>query len=298
MDTPGKNKRIKDGFEGQRMFVLPPHIKRAVLNNPINRGFYLTALGYYPKALNHERERRSGSGQYILIYCMDGAGMIHVNGEDFDISSNNYFIIPKHAPHRYHSSANDPWSIYWLHFDGELAPEIYSRSVLNDRHIVHEIPYQESRVQVFDDMCSIIEKSYNKREMEAVNFHSLHFITSLIYHRETHPPAGNADMVSRSIDFMNDNISHRYGLTELAQQQNISVTHYAKMFKQKTGETPVNYFNRLKVQKACQNLYFTDRSIKLICGELGFDDQYYFSRLFRKVTGISPLKYKLMHINK
>lgn len=91
---------------------------------------------------------------------------------------------------------------------------------------------------------------------------------------------------------MKQHIGAKFEIEELAAQQHISVSHYSRSFKLKTGSSPINYFNQLKIQKACQYLYFTDLNIKEICIELGMDDQYYFSRLFSKVMGISPSKYK------
>ena len=55
------------------------------------------------------------------------------------------------------------------------------------------------------------------------------------------------------------------------------------------------YFSNLKIQKSCQYLYFTDLSIKEICREVGFDDPYYFSRMFKKLMGMAPSKYKALY---
>jgi AraC family transcriptional regulator of arabinose operon len=84
-------------------------------------------------------------------------------------------------------------------------------------------------------------------------------------------------------------------IEDLAKQCGISVSHYSRLFHQRTGSSPINYFNMLKIQSSCQHLYFTDRSIKEIAIALGFDDQYYFSRLFTKLIGVSPLKYRKTH---
>jgi AraC family transcriptional regulator of arabinose operon len=285
-------KRIKEGFEGQILMVLPPHIKRAVSSNPINRNMYLTAIGYYPRANYHYCERKSGSSQYILIYCTQGMGFIYVNSSRYKLKANDFFIIPSHTPHRYISSHEDPWSIYWVHFNGHLAQDIYERSLLNGRQIVRETSYSEGRISTFNEICAILKWSYGQREMEGMNFYLLHFITSLIYNKEADSAAYTAGLINGSITFMKDNINGKYGLSDLAAEQNVSVAQYARKFKQHTGSSPVNYFNQLKVQKASEYLNGTDRSIKSICQELGFEDQYYFSRLFKKINGVSPSKYK------
>jgi AraC family transcriptional regulator of arabinose operon len=297
MDNPiiEQKKSVKEGFIGQRMIVLPPNIKRKISNNPLIKNFYLTAIGHYPKALNHVRERKTGSNQYILIYCVDGGGSIFIKDQRHELSANTYFIIPKNVYHRYLSSESNPWTIYWVHFTGTISEKIYERYSDTELPVLRTIPYDENRVKIFEQIYSILEHNFNDKEMEAANFNLLHFISSFIYHKEGHPEVYNTDAISSSITFMKQHIHETLGIEQLAKQQHVSVSHYSRSFKQKTGLSPINYFNQLKIQKSCQYLYFTDRNIKQIALDLGFEDQYYFSRLFKNVIGISPALYKKQH---
>jgi AraC-like DNA-binding protein len=54
----------------------------------------------------------------------------------------------------------------------------------------------------------------------------------------------------------------------------------------------MDYFIHLKIQNACKLLYLTDMTVREVSFELGYDDPYYFSRLFKKVMGISPMQYR------
>jgi AraC family transcriptional regulator, arabinose operon regulatory protein len=288
-------KKIKEGFVGQKMIVLPPNIKRAIQNHSLIRNFYLTDIGFYPSAIHHHRERRQGIKHYILIYCTEGQGQVFLNTKEFTLSPNTYFIIPKNVSHSYKSSETEPWSIYWAHFSGEYADDLYKRTLIDDQPKVHAIPFDENRINLFDQIYSILEHSHEVREMEILNFNFLHLVTSMIYYKQTHPSIYDADATSNSIAYMKTCLHETFTIKQLAQQQNISVSHYSRIFKQKTGSSPIHYFNQLKVQKSCQYLYFSDRSIKEISSELGFDDPYYFSRLFKKFIGVSPAKYKLTH---
>ena len=288
-------KKIKEGFVGQKMIVLPPNIKRAIQNQSLIKNFYLTDIGFYPSAIHHHRERRQGIKHYILIYCTEGQGQVFLNTKEFTLSPNTYFIIPKNVSHSYKSSETEPWSIYWAHFSGEYADDLYKRTLADDQPKVHAIPFDENRINLFDQIYSILEHSYEVREMEILNFNFLHLVTSMIYYKQTHPSIYDADATSNSITYMKTCLHETFTIKQLAQQQNISVSHYSRIFKQKTGSSPIHYFNQLKVQKSCQYLYFSDNSIKEISSELGFDDPYYFSRLFKKFIGVSPAKYKLTH---
>ncbi len=81
-------------------------------------------------------------------------------------------------------------------------------------------------------------------------------------------------------------------IEEMALYFNYSPSHFFSIFKKKTGFSPINYFNDLKIQKACQYLSFTSMSVKEISYTLGFNDPLYFSRLFKKIMGVPPLRYR------
>ncbi|WP_413669412.1 AraC family transcriptional regulator [Mucilaginibacter sp. Mucisp86] len=288
-------KRIKEGFIGQKMIVLPPNIKKSITNNALIKGFYLTAIGYYPKAAYHDRERRTGSNEYILLYCIDGEGYVYLGGQDHILKPNTFFIIPRNVAHRYKSSETNPWSIYWVHFSGLNSQLIYERSLENGQPVVQSVPYDSSRIKLYEQIYAVLEHSYHEKEMEIVNINLLNFISSLVYYKQTNPVDYDNDFVSNSIAYMKKHISQKFEVMHLAKQQGISASHYLRLFKQKTGSSPINYFNLLKIQASCQYLYFTDRSIKEICSDLGFDDPYYFSRLFTKLISMSPSKYRKTH---
>ena len=292
VESSAQMKKIKEGFLGQRMIVLPPKVHEQVLKNPLTNRLYLTAVGFYPRASFHDRERKIGCPQYIMLYCVEGNGTIRVGTQQFQLSPNHYFIIPRDAPHHYQSSRSDPWSIYWVHFEGINSDSLYKRHLCNEPAKVCPIPYDESRISLFDQFFDMLEKSFDTRSLEAVNFMLAQFLSSFIYHEEMFPSYYGSDHISESIAFMKSNLQGNYSLRDFAFQQNISVSHYADLFKRKTGRSPIQYYNQLKIHKSCQYLYFTDMSIKEICVELGIDDPYYFSRLFKKMMGLSPTKYR------
>jgi AraC family transcriptional regulator of arabinose operon len=289
------DKKIKEGFVGQRMIVLPPNVKKAFANNILIKNLYLTAIGYYPKAIYHDRERKIGSNQYILLYCIDGEGHAYINDQIYPLKPNNYIIIPKNIAHRYKSSNTNPWSIYWVHFSGLTAETIYLRSLEQGLLHVHAIPYDKDRINLFEQIYAMLEHSFHEKEMEITNLYLQHFIASLVYYKQLSPVIYDNDTVSTSIAYMKLNIRKKLLIEELATKCGVSVSHYSRLFRQKTGSSPINYFNLLKIQNSCQYLYFTDLSIKEIAITLGIDDQYYFSRLFTKLIGMPPLKYRKTH---
>ncbi len=84
-------------------------------------------------------------------------------------------------------------------------------------------------------------------------------------------------------------------LSTLATLANLSPSHYTALFKHHTGYAPIDYFIRLRMHYAGQLLDTTNLPIKKIAASLGYDDQFYFSRMFKAVNEASPTEYRLMH---
>ena len=91
---------------------------------------------------------------------------------------------------------------------------------------------------------------------------------------------------------MKNNLPQKLSLEDIAGHVGYSPSHFEQVFLKKTGQTPLNYFNQLKIQKACQLLDFSELKIKEIAEELGFYDQYHFSNVFFKQIGEPPTQYK------
>jgi AraC-like DNA-binding protein len=76
----------------------------------------------------------------------------------------------------------------------------------------------------------------------------------------------------------------------------LSKYHFIKKYKALTGTTPINHFIQLKIERACHLLDVTNKGIKEIAWAVGYEDAYYFSRIFRKVMGISPSQYRAIRL--
>src|ERR1700753_2205232 len=85
----------RDGFEGERLISLPESVwKNAIKANPVLSQLYITHIGYFPKAAHHYHERRSGCTDNILIYCLRGKGWFTVKNKRFEISANDFILVP------------------------------------------------------------------------------------------------------------------------------------------------------------------------------------------------------------
>jgi AraC-like DNA-binding protein len=292
---PQKSSRKREGFKGQKLIVVPKKIDSGFLmKDAITKQIYITDIGYYPKAYQHYIERPAGVNQHIIIYCVEGKGWVTINKKKMDISPSHFIVIPAQTPHKYGAMETDPWTIYWVHFKGDIATNVVDLITNNSQNYLPYLSYNENRIKLFEEICFNLEKGYTVDNLRYVNMIFYHFLSSLLYEEKYNQadksPAN--DPTTLTIEMMQKKINSNLTLNNLASFANRSVSHFSSLFKSNTGFSPVEYFNHLKIQHSCQELVFTQKLIKEIADGLGFDDQYYFSRIFTRYMGISPSEYR------
>lgn len=288
------NHTLKEGFLGQRMIVLPKGVKKTLESSVIARSFFLTDIGYYPKADHHYRVRKKGANEFIFIYCTEGGGKLNIAGEEIEVSPNHFYIIPKNTPHEYRADEHNPWSIYWLHFGGDMAQSLFER-YYSDPEKFEIVPYENYRIDQFDQIFQILKSDYVMHRLEYANILGLNFISSFIFLEidRSIDKQGNDNLVGTITDFLINNLDKTLQAQDIAKEFNYSSSYIFNLFKKRTGYSLIHFFNLKKTQKACEYLNYTDLSIKEISYRLGFEDPLYFSRLFKRYMGVSPRAYKI-----
>ncbi len=284
----------KDKFEGQKLIVLPKKVIEGLENNRLTSYLYITDIGFFPRGRYHYRERINGSDENILIFCFEGSGWVEVNGEKQELSKNMYTIIPKNIPHKYSADSKDPWTIYWAHFLGSKAdafvyPLNYPRSLE-----ASDTARFSDRIQLFDEIYLNLESGYSKQNMEFTSILLMHLLGSLKYLSQFRKinEANQNNVVSKAVFYMKSNLNKKISLAEIASYCRISVSHFCLLFKNHTSYAPVEYLIFLRMQRACNLLEFSSLKINKVALDIGYQDAYYFSRIFKQVIGKSPTLYR------
>lgn len=110
--------------------------------------------------------------------------------------------------------------------------------------------------------------------------------SKIIIERDTPSLSG----VGQVRDYMSEHYARELGVSEMATLAGMSVNHFIRTFKSQTGLTPTQYLLNLRMRKARQLLFSTDK-IKTVAQSVGYRDEHYFSRAFKKVEGIAPAFY-------
>jgi AraC-like DNA-binding protein len=286
--------RKSEGFKGQKAIVLPRKIVDACAATKLVNTLFVTDIGFYPKAAFHYRKRDKGVEQNILIYCIEGSGWLEVPTGTYEVHPNEFLIIPMGTPHRYWADEKNPWSIYWVHFKGTQAAHFTKLLTNQHKDFVKYSPFIEERIKVFDSIYKALESGYGTDNLIFASFTFGYFLNLLNYPEKyaTSHSSIELDAADLSIQFMQQNLERPLMLENIAASVNLSVSQYSSIFTKKTGYSPIEYFNHLKVQSACQYLQFTNLRVGEISVKVGIEDQYYFSRMFTKVMGMSPQEYR------
>ena len=296
MRTKISNKK-RDGFAGELLISIPQN----VLAGAIQKGqilphqLYVSHIGYFPKALYHYCQRPQGCVDNILFYCVQGKGYYTLDGHTFTLNPNQYVIVPAtDKPLVYWSDTEDPWSIYWVHFTSD-ALQAFNRAY----HIVPEqgpqyIPHNEKGIRIWEEMYENLSRGYSPENLMNTNLCPYHLIATFVFSQQQNQNSSSPEkaIIRETIDYMKNNLDKTIRIEDFADLNKYSVSHFSKLFRLTTGMSPIEYFIHLKMQKACQLLYTEDSRVKQIAALLGYDDPYYFSRLFKKYMNTSPETYR------
>ena len=284
----------KDGFIGERMIYIPGIVKRKILKDARVFDLFITHIGIFPKALGHMRNRPLGCSQFILLYCVDGEGWIEIAGKRQIIKRNQIFIVSPKTPCKYGASLKNPWTNYWVHFTGENA-DVYSSTV---NQIIDIPPSGNSRIderlQLFEEMLQNAEDYFSFEKVVYANVWLKQFLTSVKYlsvYRSVKKEPGN-DLLNNQISFMKNNLHQNIRISEIAARNNCSTSNIYKVFKTNLDSSPLDFFIHLKMERARKYLTQTNLKVKEIGLKLGYEDPYYFSRIFTKHVGLSPANYR------
>lgn len=105
-------------------------------------------------------------------------------------------------------------------------------------------------------------------------------------------PAGTSAIVKKAVAFLNAHFSSQLTRWQVAQSVNASEDYLSRVFRKELGLTPWEYLTRLRVQRAKERLMSGNESVALVGVKVGFPDPAYFSRVFKKATGVSPQSFR------
>ncbi|MDX1754557.1 MAG: AraC family transcriptional regulator [Marinobacter sp.] len=275
-------------------YVLPAPAIKALAEHPLTRELYPLAFGHYRNALGHHMHREHHRDN-LLIYCTDGRAFLNVEGKPYTAEAGDLILLPPGVSHRYTADPDKPWTIHWVHYAGPLASAFQDYMGFDSDNRLLHLGNQPRLLVDFNGLLSVRQTGFRTKGLVHAANRLRQLLTAV-------PLTLDASAIARQPDleiihnFMREHLEERITLEQLAELAGLSPAHFATRYRTQTGTTPIQHFIHLKVERACQLLDTTGLSFAQISTQLGYDDSYYFSRLFKKVMGQSPSHYR--HTNR
>ena len=222
------------------------------------------------------------------LYCQDapGAGII-ANGKRFDLLPGYIYLLPPHNDLVSFCTGN-PKQLYF-HFETTL----YSGSpshLCNPIEITPEVEYLLEELRQLVPATEL--KSSNRQILLATALATL----ALSKLPEEALTRMQPDMrIARICDVLRSHISEDLDLEYLASRVKMSKRSFLRRFTAFTGSTPHQYLMNLRYMQAAQMLEAGENNIDEICEIIGVHDRFHFSRMFRKMFGVPPARYRALH---
>lgn len=244
--------------------------------------------GYY---LNIDTDMRTyrehGRIDYQIICVTEGEGEFLVSGEKVTVGKGGIVIYPPNVRQDYFFSKSKNSSYCWIHFTGSGVEKLLESLNLNTGTL---------QINNSFDFLNTCKEITFECQIKAINYEMyisglLISLLSKISRLVEKPNIKNKNLI-KVLKVMHTQYKNDLTNDDYAKLCNLSKYHFIRVFKNNTGMTPHAYKAHLLIDKAKSLLSTTDLNINEIAEILAFDDAMYFSRIFKKFTGMSPTDFR------
>ena len=278
---------MKDRPRVLASYIHTPGVASQRLFHTVLRAGHLLASPLY------RVERHSYPG-HDLLFCVDGAGSVRCGEKVFAVAAGQLAWIDCAQPHAHWADPRAPWELLWLRIDGQ--PSRLFADALNVREgPVFTCPGDGKLF--FLPIFALLRQ--RPLAIDAALHEAVTSLTAGLF-ASRQPAAGEGKPLEEGVDSKLRPVLARlrrqpnrvWKVEELARLSGLSVPHFFRRFRQVVGSSPIDWIRRERVNQAKRQLIENDVPIRDIALALGYRDPFYFSRDFKKLTGLSPRQYR------
>jgi AraC-like DNA-binding protein len=226
--------------------------------------------------------------EYQMVYIAVGQGSLEMENQTYEVETGSVFLLFPDIGHAYRPDPATGWTEYWVGFTGPQVDALLATGIISPARPMFHPGYQASLVGGFQSILREVKVQaplYQFRVCAEV-LRLLAEVLSL--ERLSVQQTRAQEIVEQAKAFIESNIRVVFDLERLGAELRLSLTQLNDVFKSYTGMTPYQYCIHVRINRAKEILASGVSSVKEIAWNVGFDDPYYFSRLFKKKTGYSP----------
>jgi len=236
--------------------------------------------------------RPYGRKDYLLLYIAEGRCFVTINGETTEAPKGSVIVYLPGQPQEYSFFPEDCPISYYIHFTGSECEHLMRDTGLYEKNIYY-IGKSHTLEVLFDTLIGEYKQKlkFGTHRMNGI----LLEIISVIGRKNAYMLSGSSDTNKRFenvCEYIHNNFSKNLTLEELATKCNLSESRFSHLFTELFGKSPKQYIMNVRMENAKELLLDSDMSILEIGSAVGFDDQNYFSRIFKKHCGMSPNEFR------
>ncbi len=228
-----------------------------------------------------------------LYYILDGEGWLKIGDKEYYPKSGQLFIMPSGILQSYSSLNNRTFLKYWCHFTAEINHMNLFDIIKIPSYL--DVPENSKLKILFEELLHFYEQGTAPSILKARG--TMLEILALYFE---HIPEGSMDLSYYSstkellevLSYIEENLSKNITIEELAQMVHFHPNYFTRFFRDHIGCSPIQYINKMRLNRAKDLLRTTSLSIKEITDLTGYNDPSYFSKNFKKNIGLSPIEYR------
>ena len=230
---------------------------------------------------------------FLVHYILEGEGSFHVDGNTYKLKKHQGFLICPDVITYYEADIENPWFYTWAGFKGMKA-EIYLKMAGLDReNPVFFFEDSDFVLKCFEDM----RKTANMKRAGDIKSQGILtvFLSELIEKSSANFIYGSSDRdiyVKKSLQYIETNYSRDISISDVASYIGLNRNYFCSVIKEHLGISLQEYLIKFRVAKAIELMKNKNLSIGDISRSVGYNDPLGFSKIFKKVIGSSPKKYR------
>ncbi len=229
--------------------------------------------------------------EYQIIYITKGSGSFETEGTSHVVRAGAIMLLFPDVPHVYKPDYEVGWTEYWVGFRGPYADHLRREGFVSPDRPLYEVGLQNCLLASFNGIFELVREQEPLYQIRASSLVLTLLSDILARERKAVQYSHSEQLVQKAKFLMEENIYGEINLGGICETLGVSASHLNEVFKAYTAMTPYQYFISIKIHRAKELLERGDSAIKEVAFRLGFKDEYYFSRLFKSKTGVSPSRW-------
>lgn len=231
---------------------------------------------------------------FALLYISSGGGTLESKpGLSASIGAGHAFLLFPGVWHRYAPHAETGWHEHWIGFDGEIARRWLRHRFFSPNNPIVKIGAEDAVLATFSRVIQAVRA--NRPALQQILAGATNSLMGLFYsaqQSQSSVDTQNANVIERAITRIQDEFGRDLDMKVLAQELNVSYSWFRHTFTAHTGLSPHQYLLELRLVRARTLLAETELPVKEIALQTGFEDELYFSRLFRQKLNLTPSQWR------